>query len=434
MTWAARKTGVLGVSLSAWLVSALSLPMSANAELRSVTAASVVGCGAYWAKETPDTNGGVTLTLSRYEQEAVSSGEDVCFEYREQLLWSRQLRFDPQIQAVSARGHVAGTCVRGLVKTEHALVVWDPNGHLVVDCGLEDLLPGDEIRAFALHSQHARAWTIGAQFSFDSGGGLGDVLLVKLDWGRQLVVDLDKKCVSSIGPSSALPAPLSGFSDEALFTSYERGKRARVTRCRWEEDGHISCQAVTVDAGGSSVYRFVVVPDQEGRWQRVSRQSGSYACELLREGTLAQRTCKPSERGSTTAAARSIEPRTVLTDRTHAPILWSQLVRLFKMERARQQPFNLLWPDGKSDSILLAYIGCETHVVSGDTLNVYLYESRDEVIWCNSDAKVYMVEVPENRIVAVRQGYDVLRERVLYDTSSGWPAERRAIPWRASVE
>jgi len=70
---------------------------------------------------------------------------------------------------------------------EHALVIYDDQGAVVVDYDLEALLSADEIASSVVHTVSARRWLQGATIAFDNGGR---DLVIRLQWGKRIRVAL----------------------------------------------------------------------------------------------------------------------------------------------------------------------------------------------------------------------------------------------------
>ena len=70
---------------------------------------------------------------------------------------------------------------------EHALVIYDDQGAVVVDYDLEALLSTDEIASSVVHTVSARRWLQGATIAFDNGGR---DIVIRLQWGKRIRVAL----------------------------------------------------------------------------------------------------------------------------------------------------------------------------------------------------------------------------------------------------
>jgi hypothetical protein len=70
---------------------------------------------------------------------------------------------------------------------EHALVIYDDQGAVVVDYDLEALLSADEIASSVVHTVSARRWLQGATIAFENGGR---DIVIRLQWGKRIRVAL----------------------------------------------------------------------------------------------------------------------------------------------------------------------------------------------------------------------------------------------------
>jgi hypothetical protein len=106
----------------------------------------------------------------------------------ETMRWSGELVNIPVIAYVADDGkHVVTFDTWAKLGYEHALVIYDDHGAVVVDYDLEALLSADEIASSVVHTVSARRWLQGATIAFDNGGR---DIVIKLQWGKRVRVAL----------------------------------------------------------------------------------------------------------------------------------------------------------------------------------------------------------------------------------------------------
>jgi hypothetical protein len=106
----------------------------------------------------------------------------------EKMAWSRELVNIPVIAFVADEGtYVVTFDTWARLGYEHALVIYDNQGVVVVDYDLEALLSADEIASSVLHTVSARRWLQGATIAFDNGGR---DIAIRLQWGKRIRVAL----------------------------------------------------------------------------------------------------------------------------------------------------------------------------------------------------------------------------------------------------
>ena len=106
----------------------------------------------------------------------------------ETVRWSRELVNIPVIAFVAddAR-HLVTFDTWAKLGYEHALVIYDEQGAVVVDDDLESVLSADEIASSVVHTVSARRWLQGATIAFDNGGR---DIVIRLQWGKRIRVAL----------------------------------------------------------------------------------------------------------------------------------------------------------------------------------------------------------------------------------------------------
>lgn len=106
----------------------------------------------------------------------------------ETVRWSRELVNIPVSAFVADdASHLVTFDTWAKLGYEHALVIYDDQGAVVVDYDLEALLSADEIASSVVHTVSARRWLQGATIAFDNGGR---DIVIRLQWGKRIRVAL----------------------------------------------------------------------------------------------------------------------------------------------------------------------------------------------------------------------------------------------------
>ena len=106
----------------------------------------------------------------------------------ETAMWTRELVNIPVSAFITDDGtHVVTFDTWAKLGYEHALVIYDEHGAVVVDYDLEALLSANEIGTSVRHTIGARRWLQGATMGFDKGDAH---IVINLNWGKTIRVAL----------------------------------------------------------------------------------------------------------------------------------------------------------------------------------------------------------------------------------------------------
>jgi hypothetical protein len=203
-----------------------------------------------------------------------------------------------------------------------------------------------------------------------------------------------------------LPAPLSGFQDQATFLLFLNEERIGTMQSNWQSDGHFEARATLSLAGQSVETSLKITPDAEGRWKEIVSQSALGVMTITREGASARRTFKDK---TTTFETRS---GVVLFD-NNSPALISQAVRQYDRIKGGAQKFPLLIVSGLGvNATLEAKEKVERSIGGRDlvlTKFVYGLPGVDLYVWVDDTGKLYLADAPAQKAAFVREGYEALR-------------------------
>lgn len=106
----------------------------------------------------------------------------------EKVLWDKKLVNIPMCALVSSSNNCVVTLdTWGRLGYEHALVIYDSKGEVVMDLKLADLLTMEEIEKNVGQSKSSRDWLREADTHFDETAGH---LVIALKWGKVITIDL----------------------------------------------------------------------------------------------------------------------------------------------------------------------------------------------------------------------------------------------------
>lgn len=176
--------------------------------LFAIAAVALAGQGDRWAAPLPrvfaSTDGLYALKVipTADAKGAVGTLFNLDANGTEKVIWSQKLACLPVEARISGFGHVATMDYWGAKGKEHALVVYDRAGKVVVDRSLKEIFPGSppEKNSYFLVTSSSIHWTVTTEVGFDktnmTGKDLpatasGSRLFVRGVWGESIVFDPD---------------------------------------------------------------------------------------------------------------------------------------------------------------------------------------------------------------------------------------------------
>jgi uncharacterized protein len=236
--------------------------------------------------------------------------------------------------------------------------------------------------------------------------------------------------------TTIFPAPLSGFSDQGVFLLYVNEERLGAYSFNWQADGTVDGVA-TITMAGQTITRTVKIsPDKEGHWNDISLKTPQGPISIVREGDLAKRTIK--EKTDTI----TLKPGSLIFGDS-VPALMSQAVSVYDKAKGGKQTFPLfIVPGVMVDVTLDRREKIERTVGSRDlelTKFVYGLPGIDMTVLADAGSKVYLIEVPSQHALFVREGYEALRkapDNTLVSTASHQVKVLRnvAVPMRDAIK
>jgi hypothetical protein len=218
--------------------------------------------------------------------------------------------------------------------------------------------------------------------------------------------------------SKGLPATLAGFEDQANFILFLNGQRLTVMQSTWKKNGSFEGHTAINLAGQKTETTTRIVPARDGRWARITMESALGLVMLTRRGSTVTHMFK---RKKNTWQSRE---GMVLFD-NNSPALISQSLRQYDRRKGGIQKFPLLiLPDTLTELKLEAQKTTHDKVVGNkQTLTKFLYGLPDMEIdvWADTEGRIYLIDVPSQKAVFVREGYESLRRPEVSDSLPAVP-------------
>ncbi len=207
--------------------------------------------------------------------------------------------------------------------------------------------------------------------------------------------------------AQAQPASLAGFEDQGSFLLYVNEDRVATITFHWRPDGSYEGKMTVSMAGQTVTSGLQITPDAEGRWLKILMESPLGPVNVTREGREGRRTFKDQ---TTTFQIRENVP--VYSDL--APALMSHAIRMYDKTKGGQQKLPLFIIPGVGREVTLELKDKVERSVGGRDLAFarfhYGLPGVDTTVWVDEQGKVYLIDVPQQKAMFVREGYDALRK------------------------
>lgn len=220
---------------------------------------------------------------------------------------------------------------------------------------------------------------------------------------------LGARCKTSpscgVGGRDQGPDRISGFEDGGTFRFYVNEEVLVTSDFVWEKDGTYQSEYTLAMAGQEVTTTLEIKTDEEGLWTEMAMVTAGGPVSIVREDTLAS-----VIQGEETAIV-ALKPRTVLFENFN-PALMSLAVRAYDRAKGGKQTFPLfIIPRVVMEGSLERGETFRRTVSGGDldlTTYVYGLPGVDVTLWVDSEGKVLFADVPAQRAVYVREGYEAL--------------------------
>ncbi len=203
--------------------------------------------------------------------------------------------------------------------------------------------------------------------------------------------------------TAGLPATLAGFEDSGTFTIFYNEEQLGTQDWVWKADGTFESHGRMQIAGQTIEAFAVIVPGAEGRWEKMTFTSAVGVRTVTRAGTAATQTFKSASMEKTSTF--ETEAGSVLFEGNSLALI-SQAIRLYGLERGGIQKFPVL-VEGK----LAAELSLQAaEKKDGVTKFVYGLPGIDIYAWADCTGRLYMVQIPAQKAVFVRDGFEAPRQ------------------------
>lgn len=239
------------------------------------------------------------------------------------------------------------------------------------------------------------------------------------DWkqgGASLPLVLKREGAANQGEKAeqpkGLPASLAGFEDEGTFTLILNEQRIAEMQCSWKKDGNFESHATITLAGQTVQQSTRITAGADGRWTNIDMVSPVATVKIVRDGINVTRTLKDK---TTTWQTRD----GVLLLDNNAPSLLSHTIRAYDRKQSGAQKFPVLVLPGQAIEITLEAKEKVDRSVGGKDLSLTRFTlsapGSEASIFVDDNGKVYLMEVPAQKVTIVRQGYEALRKAETVD-------------------
>ena len=202
-----------------------------------------------------------------------------------------------------------------------------------------------------------------------------------------------------------LPASLAGFEDEGTFDVILNEQRLAVMQCSWKKDGTFESHATVTLAGQTVQQSTRITAGADGRWTNIDMVSPVATVKIVRDGMNVTRTLKDK---TTTWQTRE---GVILMDNS-APSLTSLVIRAYDLKKGGAQKFPVLVLPGQAIEVTLEAKEKVERSIAGKDLSLVRFTlsapGSDADILVDDYGKVYMMGVPAQKVVFIREGYEAL--------------------------
>ena len=204
-----------------------------------------------------------------------------------------------------------------------------------------------------------------------------------------------------------LPATLAGFEDDARLIVIVGDDRLGTMTSSWRKDGTYSATTELTMAGQKVARSTEIVPDGNGRWKEIRLTLPTGTLTLKRDGESATR-----EYQGKTSTFETRENATLYDISSMAS--YAHTLRRYDRAKGGAQKFPVLVVGGGGVEVTLTLEEKTIRTISGRDTDVlrwkYAMPGADLGIWSGDDGRVLLVDVPQQKSVVVREGFESLRK------------------------
>jgi putative CocE/NonD family hydrolase len=212
---------------------------------------------------------------------------------------------------------------------------------------------------------------------------------------------------------------IAGFEDRGTFTLMVNEERVGTTEFVWRKDGSYESHFLLKLGGQTNQVDVAVTPDESGVWKRVETKSTRGTALTEREGRLIRIAFQEKK---TTA---QLKERSVAFD-NYGPALGAAIVREYDAVKGGKQLLSVCVLGGGAVEGGLERLAAAERAVGGRDVSFTRYRisirALDIDIWLDPDGKVVFEEVPVQKAVFVRNGFEELVAKAVNDPLLSTPS------------
>jgi len=217
---------------------------------------------------------------------------------------------------------------------------------------------------------------------------------------------------------------LAGIEDQGTFILRVNEEPVATTDFVWRKDGSYESHFSLKMAGQSMQMDAVITPGDGGIWQKLDLKTARGPVTIEREGRLV--TSVFQEKKSTS----QLQERSAYFD-NYGPALCAAMLKEYDAAKAGKQPLSIFVGGGMAVDGALERLDNAEKTVGGKDVPFTRYrlsiQTLDVDLWLNSDGKVVLEEVPVQKAVFVRKGFEELAVRTVEDPLLSKPSFEVAV-------
>jgi len=205
---------------------------------------------------------------------------------------------------------------------------------------------------------------------------------------------------------------IAGLEDQGAFTLLVNEETVGNTDFVWRKDGSYESHFSLKVAGQSMQVDCVIAPGADGVWKRLEIKSSRGTLVVEREGRLA--TSSFQERKSTA----QLKEKSLLFD-NYGPGLCAAMLREYDSAKAGKQEVTVCIGGSGAVASSLERLDAIEKVVAGKDLRFSRYrltiQTLEVDLWVGPDGRVVLANVPVQKAVFVRKGFEELAAKTVED-------------------
>lgn len=204
-----------------------------------------------------------------------------------------------------------------------------------------------------------------------------------------------------------LPATLAGFEDEATLIIFVGDDRLGTMTSSWRKDGGYTATTELTVAGQKITRSTTITPDADGRWVEIRLTLPTGTLTVKREGTAATREFQGKTSTFETRDGVTLYDISSMASYAHT-------LRRYDREKGGAQKFPVFVVGGSGLEVTLSLEEKTVRTVSGRDMDVlrwkYSMPGADLLMWSGDDGRILLVDVPQQKSLVVREGFESLRK------------------------